>query len=313
MILRTLATLLMLAGPTRADQPATLIGSLTLRHDAPWFGGFSGIDMAPDGSSAVMISDRGTWAEVALTRKDGVLVRAHDWRGTPIADAKGAPLNARRFDAEGLARMPDKRLCVSFEMKNRVDCYAGVGAPADPLPVPREFKNLPPNGGLEALASDDQGRLYAIPEKVTDRDGTVPVYRFADDAWTVAMHLPDQGSFRPSGADIFEDHLYLLLRAFTGIGFRTELIRVPLSGGTMEVLLETQNGAHDNLEGISVWRDPQDRIVASMVSDDNQNWFQRTEIVEYRLSEPPPGDSAALTGPGIATGATPLASGDRTK
>lgn len=308
-MIRTLATLLALTGPALADQPATLIGSLTLRHDAPWFGGFSGIEMAPDGGSAVLISDRGNWAEVTLERRDGVLVSAGDWTGTPIDDKTGKPLNPNHFDAEGLARRPDGSFCVSFEMDDRVDCYEAVGANAQPLPVPRDFQNFPPNGGLEGLASDDRGRLYAIPERVTQRDGTVPVYRFADGTWTTPLSLPDQSNFRPSGADIFEGHLYVLLRAFTGIGFRSMLLRLPLSGGAVETLLETQNGTHDNLEGISVWRNPDGNIVASMVSDDNKNWFQRSEIVEYLLPEPPPGDSARADLPDDA----PLASGDRTK
>jgi hypothetical protein len=50
------------------------------------------------------------------------------------------------------------------------------------------------------------------------------------------------------------------------------------------VLLETRSLQYDNLEGISVWRDGQG-IRLTMVSDDNFGMFQRTELVEYRVTE----------------------------
>lgn len=43
---------------------------------------------------------------------------------------------------------------------------------------------------------------------------------------------------------------------------------------------------HDNLEGISVWQDPDGRIRLTMISDDNFMVFQRTEIVEYAVDPP---------------------------
>jgi hypothetical protein len=40
---------------------------------------------------------------------------------------------------------------------------------------------------------------------------------------------------------------------------------------------------HDNLEGLSVWRDDQGVLHATMISDDNFIFVQQTQIVEYRL------------------------------
>ena len=50
-------------------------------------------------------------------------------------------------------------------------------------------------------------------------------------------------------------------------------------------LLESSTGVHDNLEGLSVWRDPTGTLRATMVSDDNFKALQRTELVEYTLPE----------------------------
>ena len=79
--------------------------------------------------------------------------------------------------------------------------------------------------------------------------------------------------------------LYLLERDFAGIGFRSRVRRFAPDGTGEEVLLETGIGVHDNLEGISVWRDDLSRIRLTMVSDDNFRFFQRTEFVEYALGE----------------------------
>ena len=52
-----------------------------------------------------------------------------------------------------------------------------------------------------------------------------------------------------------------------------------------EIVFETGTGTHDNLEGLSVWRDDQGRLRATMISDDNFLALQRTELVEYLLPD----------------------------
>ena len=76
----------------------------------------------------------------------------------------------------------------------------------------------------------------------------------------------------------------MLERDFLGIGFRSRVRRFDLTGGNEQVLLETRLRAHDNLEGISVWQDEQG-LRMTLISDDNFRAFQRTEIVEYRLTD----------------------------
>ena len=59
--------------------------------------------------------------------------------------------------------------------------------------------------------------------------------------------------------------------------------RMGFTNGT--TLLTTRLARHDNLEGLGVWRDAEGFIRLTMISDDNQNAFQRTEITEYRVIE----------------------------
>ena len=61
---------------------------------------------------------------------------------------------------------------------------------------------------------------------------------------------------------------------------RARVRRMALDGTGIETLIETAR--HDNLEGLAVWQ-AADGLRLTMISDDNFRWFQRTEIVEYRV------------------------------
>lgn len=71
----------------------------------------------------------------------------------------------------------------------------------------------------------------------------------------------------------------LVPSAIMGRSFEVRVQRFGLDGNWGETVVETQTGTQDNLKGISVWRDGTGLIV-TMLSEDNFNRFQRTEIVE---------------------------------
>jgi hypothetical protein len=76
----------------------------------------------------------------------------------------------------------------------------------------------------------------------------------------VPFTIERRGEFLPVGADFGPDGLfYLLERRFLGIfGLQSRVRRFAIDGDTIgaeETLLETRPWTHDNLEGISVWRD----------------------------------------------------------
>ena len=93
----------------------------------------------------------------------------------------------------------------------------------------------------------------------------------------------------PVGADFGPDgRLYVLERKFARIGFRSRLRRFKWTDSALtqeETLIETSVATHDNLEGVSIWRDSRGQLRATMISDDNFLWIQRTEIVEYSLPD----------------------------
>lgn len=283
-------TALCLLGATSAcsDPIATELGRYVWEEDAEWFGGLSAINVDGEGDHATIIGDRGIRLSVRLMRKDGRIVDVELTGTWPLPDDTGAVLSGRGADAEGLALLPDGRACVSFEGRTRVACYASPGAVAQPLPRPDAFRRWPSNGALEALAADGEGNLFAIPERGTEQ-GAIPIYRWDGTRWTVPFTVKDGWRFRPVGLDVGPDgQLFLLERALTPLGFRARLSRLALADAPRlerDILLVTAPGQHGNLEGLSIWRDPDGRLRATMVADDNFNPLQVTEIVEYRLPE----------------------------
>lgn len=259
-------------------------GTYIWRSDDPAFGGFSGIEMAEDGLSLTILSDRAAWTTARLTREDGRITGAEAAPVRPLLDRDGNPLKREFADSEGLAIAPDGTVFVSFELFSRVMRFASLEEGGHRLALHEDFKTFGLNSALESLAIDADGALYTMPEKPADDGDSFPVYRLRGEQWDIPFTLPRRGRFLIAGADIFEGHLYVLERAFWGIGFSSRVRRFDLTGGDETVVMQSRLGQFDNLEGISVWRDGGD-VVLSMISDDNFLPVQRTEIVEYRLPD----------------------------
>ncbi|SHJ05954.1 hypothetical protein SAMN05444417_2731 [Wenxinia saemankumensis] len=253
----------------------------------PDFGGFSAIHVFPGGERFLALSDRARLVEGRFRRDAAGWITGVE-RGplTPLQDENGDPLDAPRSDSEGIAVGPSGEVYISFEGIARIRVEDdGSGLPRR-LPRHPDFAGMQPNSSLEALAIGPDGALYTIPERSGRADRPFPVYRYRGGTWDIPFSIPRRGPYLVVGADIGPDgRLYVLERDFTGLGFRSRLRRFDLSGGAEEVLMESAE--FDNLEGISVW-ERDGALVATMIADDNQRWFQRTEIVELPL--PPASD-----------------------
>lgn len=265
---------------------ATFLGTYVWSEGWDGFGGFSGLELDADGTGFTAISDRALVVTGRLLRDaSGLVTGVETLTREPILDPEGNDLPLRRGDSEGLAVAPDGTTFISLEGDVRVRVQAHDGLPPAALPDHPDFDRMWENRALEALAIDEAGVLYTLPERPFLGDGFFPVYAFRDGSWQEAFRLPSREGFAIAGADVGPDgRLYLLERDLAGLGFRTGIRRVNLDGTGDEVLLSTATGTHDNLEGLSVWRDAEG-LRATMVSDDNFRFFQRTEIVEYRLPD----------------------------
>lgn len=297
---RAFLALVLLAGMALATLPLAAEGpapSLTPHSDLIWsepgdphFGGFSAIEVTADGAGFVALSDGGLVIQGLITRDGSGKITAVA-AAAPAAwllGARGKRLGDSENDTEGLAVLPDGTVFVSLEGPARVLRYARVGGSATVLPVPGEFRGMQKNSSLEALAAADDGTLYTIPERSGRLERPFPVFRFREGNWDQPFVLPRDGTLLPVAADIGPDgRLYVLEREFLGLaGFRTRLRSFGFGDaalGDERLLFDTETGRHGNLEGVSVWRNRAGHLIATMISDDNYEWFLATEIVEYDL------------------------------
>lgn len=285
---------LLATAPAHAGAVLDYVGTYVWRDDHPSFGGFSGIEISPDGTGFHALTDRSHLYWGRVERDDQGRLRGMAVAGRAnLQDSAGQPLPpGYTGDSEGLAIGPDGRIHVSFEGLDRVATYDSPDAPATRLPRPPRLPGMGLNAGLEALAIRD-GTLFAVPERSANEGTPFTVLAF-DGAWTEYAQIRRDPRWLAVGADFGPDGwFYLLERDFRGIlGFSSRVRRMRLTPGVIQddqILLETRPMQYDNLEGISVWDDGTG-IRITMISDDNFLFLQRTEIVEYRLRPDPSGD-----------------------
>jgi hypothetical protein len=272
-----------------APMPEGLVGSFRWTIADAAFGGLSGIEVDEAGTAFVALSDRGAFLAGKLRRDaDGRVDGVTDVVVTPVVGREGKRLRKARLDTEGLAVGKDG-IYVSLEGPAQVVRFKTIAGGGKALTAADDFAGLQRNSSLEALAIDADGALYTLPERSGRMDKPFPVYRYQD-GWTQPFTIPRIGEYLPTAADFGPDgRLYLLEREFHGLlGFQSRVRRFVVEGDQIdagETLLETAIGQHDNLEGLSVWRDADGGLRLTMISDDNFRFFQSTQIVEYAVPD----------------------------
>ncbi|WP_226625655.1 esterase-like activity of phytase family protein [Alloyangia pacifica] len=275
------------------------IGSFTWDHWHDRFGGFSGLEVSDDGMQFTAISDRGSIVMGRFEREgesEGTGTepggRITGLSATPVEKLlgeTGTRMHPDIDDAEGLAIGADGRIYVSFEGPPRIHASERYDLPATVLPKGPFYPHLQMNSGMEALAIDAQGRLLVLPERSGQLTRPFPVWRLDGDTWSHAFDLPRRGGFLAVGADIGPDgRFYLLEREFTGYAFRSRVRRFDIAGDEVrheQTLFESAPLEHDNLEGLAVWSPAPGHIRLTMISDDNFKFFQKTQVVEYEVTE----------------------------
>lgn len=278
-------------------------GGLQLKSAHSSFGGYSGLWRGADGSRLVALSDTGSWLTGTPVYEGGTLAGLADTVLAPVLGTNGQPLAAgRSYDTEGFT-VSGGTAFISIERTQEVmrfDTFGrdGILSRGRTVPVPIQVKLLPSNQGLEAIGiaprgSPVAGALVAIAERSGGVDG--PTRGFI-------LTGPRRGIFhvdRPGRYDITDmaflpgGDLVLLERRFsfaTSLNMRLRLIpaaRVRPGGWLKgEVLMQANlNQAIDNMEGLSVHRGPDGRLVLTLISDDNFAVYQRTILLEFAFAE----------------------------
>lgn len=268
-------------------------GGLELRSDDARFGGLSALDVSADGATVTALSDRGYWIRLHPLYAEGRLVGAENARLGSLLD-RSRPPEPGEADAESLAPLPDGGMIIAFEQDHRLMRYprfgggAGGGGGVERLAVPADVAQMPANGGIEALTRLNDGRLLMLGEDLNAGEGVRGWLRSADAAWSRLVYVTDSG-FRPTGAATLPDgDVIVVERRVPPLDAR--LRRIPAGAITAGADLRGTVIAHlgngitvDNMEGIAIRRDRDDRTLVYLVSDDNYLIFQRTLMLMFEL------------------------------
>lgn len=272
----------LIASVCHAEPEATLVTRVTL--DQPnSVGGLSGIELSADGRAAVFLSDRGWLFKATIAREVDGRATAVTIRDTQRLRHLG---ETNHPDSEGLALRADGVFLITAEDPTRLLIYRWGNRDPDYTPDIPTARDLDDNRGLEALALEADGAAVTLFE--TPDGDAYPIYRFKDGAWSLGPSIPATPDFSVVGADFDSSgRLYLLERAFSLLGFRTQVRRVDLRTTPVktEMVLQTRLGVFDNLEGIAVSETPEGETRITLISDDNFLHILRTELVEFHIKD----------------------------
>ncbi|MCH7485600.1 MAG: esterase-like activity of phytase family protein [Proteobacteria bacterium] len=287
--------------PLNADDPAENVvgaliyrGGLELTSKDPDFGGLSALGISSDGRRLVALSDRGFRFQARILYDErGRLVGLADADLGPMGGIDGAPLTDKEFaDAESMAPGVEGEIVVAFERRHRLWRYVPGSPLPEPLPPPDELAGAPSNGGIEALALLDDGRLFALTEKYSSGEDVVG-WISDRDGWSV-LTLATDGGFDPTGAATLPGgDIVVVMRRFTLAGAgRARLIRIPVDqirpGARLRGRTIAEIGpplTFDNFEGVEARQGARGETLITILSDDNFNPFQRTLLMMFELKE----------------------------
>jgi len=287
------------------------LGGITLHSSNPAFGGLSALRVSPDGQQALALSDRGRFWGFALTYdQKGRLAGAKllgNFRMQTNVDGKSLGDGLR--DSESMEWSGDGGVLVGFEHQHRIWRFPPSNkaiktllprdAPTE-FSAPKDLKNAPSNGGLEALVAltpeGADGPLLAIAEQyLAEMGDTTSVHGWVSDktGWHELRYKVIEG-FRPTDAARLPngDIVVLERRVQLPFDFATRIVRLKAEMIKPNALLNgeelirfTADLPRDNFEGISVRQDDAGKTYIYVVSDDNFNahMIQKTWLLMFEL------------------------------
>jgi hypothetical protein len=273
---------------------------LTSRYEA--FGGISALNVEPDGSRFLALTDNGSWLRGRIRYENGRPAGIADAEMAPILAWDGKPLAAHHwYDTESLAAK-DGMLYVGIERVEKIVRFDyrrhGLKARGQPIKVPEDFKTFAYNKSLECLAVPPKGsplggQLIVVTERSLDAQGNHRSYILDGDK-VARFSVVRSDDFDVSDCTILPPaDLLLLERRFSltrGVAMRIRRIALasikpgaPVDG---KVLIMADL-AHqiDNMEGIAVHRNGAGETIITLVSDDNFSVLQRNLLLQFSLVE----------------------------
>lgn len=251
-----------------------------------------------DGGGVEAVTDDGDRFLARLQLDEaGRLVGLTEGKLTPLLGPDGAALQGKAMgDAEGLTRMPNGERLVSFERDHRIWRYAvgPTGLWSRPAVAPKPSTIFPDNEGMEALTAYP----VAGPDAylVGAEEGEVWLCRLSSNCQSVSPQSPIDFTWGLSAFTAFQGKaLATLHRSYDPVrGWRAQVkfLSDPLLPANKQYPFATLmlDGAlvRDNFEGIALAAGPNGATRVYLLSDDNGSDRQRTLLVAFDWTAPPP-------------------------
>jgi hypothetical protein len=266
---------------------------LILKSDVSAFGGFSGLWRSARGQEIIALADNAQVLQARVETSDGRLSGLSDAVMAPLLMSRGTPARRTRYyDTESIA-ISGNTAFVGIERNHAVLRFErgreGALVKGVPIAVPEELKDLPSNGGIEALALAPQrsslaGALIGIAEGgqgfilTGSRKGRFEVVR------RNGYDVTDL-AFLDSGDALLLERRFSLFGGF-GCRLRRVASSAIKAGASLdgEAIYESEASHQiDNMEGLAVHQEG-DETVITLISDNNFNTnLQRTVLLEFSL------------------------------
>jgi hypothetical protein len=247
--------------------------------------GLSDLDVQADGA-LVAVGDEGDLlkARVALD-PSGRLAGVTDARLTALAGLDGKPLQGKdNRDSEGLARMANGDLLISFERRDRIWLYPKDGGA--PRAVPSPAVAFPFNEGMEALAPDPARGpdAYFTGGETTGRTWSCTLGGPCVEGPKVALAM---GFGLVAARRLPQGRTAWLLRAFNPVTRSVIDLRITDGAGQVVDQMELRGPLTvDNFEGLAAVPGKDGAVRFYLISDDNFSSSQRTLLVAFDWKPP---------------------------
>lgn len=258
---------------------------------------FSGIAWDNDEQSLLLLSDRGFIVHSKPVFTGNKLTDLSFISYHRLLDKKGKALRYKPSDSEGLAlinsnnnRHNDTELLISFERIPRVLRYTTDGKFLSQEKINNELNDIKnyksENKSMEAITLHEQYKIITGPEQALDKNASLSLHNLNDKEWSLSSES-NQYSSLVGLTTLPNNQLIALERIFPGVfaGVTSIIHLITLNNDSIKqqrlVKLNPEDGFNENFEGISWHKDKR----FFMISDDNDNIFQRSLLIYFEIPE----------------------------
>jgi hypothetical protein len=258
----------------------TYAGGVALTsEDTARLHGLSDLLVEPDGRM-LAVSDEGDLIEARLVLDGaGRLTGVTGAKIRPLLGPDGQPLPGKlEADSEGLARLPNGDLLVSFEQRHRIWLYPANGEPPRDAPAPQA--QFPANGGMEALSGDPAAGPDAYLTGGEDGAQLFACRLSGGCAPAGALERPGREFGLVAVRRLPEGRTAYLLRAFDPLRGNRIVLKIDGPHGEVDRLELARPMTVDNFEAVAAVP-IRGGLRFYLLSDDNFQKIQRTILMAF--------------------------------